>query len=65
MSVRDVGRLIDSPIHWGHVSRLAPEEDVATAELTVVTQGALDELPFIGIGVLTLVDMKGVSSGMP
>ena len=57
----DAGRFVDSPNDWGHVFRLAPEEEVATIELYGVTDSAIDELPDVGMRLVTLVDTAGVS----
>ena len=57
----DAGRFVDSPNDWGHVFRLAPEEEVATIELYGVTDSAIDELPDVGMRLITLVDTEGVS----
>jgi DNA-directed RNA polymerase specialized sigma24 family protein len=57
----DVGRFVDSPNDWGHAFRLAPEEEVATIELYGVTDSAIDELPDVGMRLITLVDIEGVS----
>jgi DNA-directed RNA polymerase specialized sigma24 family protein len=57
----DVGRFVDSPNDWGHVFRLAPEEEVATIELYGVTDSAIDQLPDLGMRLITLVDIEGVS----
>jgi predicted DNA-binding protein (UPF0251 family) len=57
----DLGRFVDSPNDWGHVFRLAPEEELATVELYEVTDSAIDELPDIRMRLITLVDIEGVS----
>jgi DNA-directed RNA polymerase specialized sigma24 family protein len=59
----DVGRFVDSPNDWGHVFRLAPEEEVEGIELYGVTDSAIDELPDVGMRLITLVDIEGVSLG--
>jgi DNA-directed RNA polymerase specialized sigma24 family protein len=56
----DEGRFLDSPNDWGHVARLAPEDEVATIELYGITDAALDDLSATGRRLLTLVDVEGV-----
>lgn len=57
----DAGRFVDSPNDWGHVRRLAPEEEAATIELYGIADSAVDELPDLGMRLITLVDIEGVA----
>jgi DNA-directed RNA polymerase specialized sigma24 family protein len=56
----DVGRFVESPNAWGHVSHFGPDEEAATIELFDVTDSAIDELPEVERRLITLVDVESV-----
>jgi DNA-directed RNA polymerase specialized sigma24 family protein len=56
----DVGRFVETPNAWGHVSHFGPDEEAATIELFEVTDSAIDGLPEVERRLITLVDIESV-----
>ena len=56
----DVGRFVETPNAWGHVSHFGPDEEAATIELFEVTDSAIDDLPEVERRLITLVDIESV-----